>query len=68
MSVEKDEGTGQIVISLFCEGDGDDQFEIQILTGLADENLKHLKGVGRIVKKDVRLKLVAKKRDPHADW
>jgi hypothetical protein len=67
VSIDKDGRTGQIVVDLFCEGDGDDQFEIHILTGLTDKDLKHLKGVGRIVKKGIKLKLVARERDPSAD-
>ncbi len=64
VSLEKDR-RGTIVVRLFCEGDGDDSFELEILTGLKDEDLKKLKGVGKIVKSDIKLKLTARTPDPY---
>jgi hypothetical protein len=64
VSVEEDRETGELKIVFVCEGDGDDKFEFEILTGLGNKDLKKLKEVGKIKWKEMGMKLVARESEP----
>jgi hypothetical protein len=65
--IEIDEDTGEIVIGLFCEGAGEDEFNLSISTGLSNKDLKRLKKAGKTTKKVMQIKLIERKKDPYSE-
>ena len=65
LSVERfiDKDTGEIYIEFFCEGAGDDWFNFIILTGLTNKDLNNLKEEGKIINKNMKIKLLKRKSD-----
>jgi hypothetical protein len=63
--IDKDEKTGEIQIEFFCEGPGDDEFDFEILTGLTDNDLKKLKQKGKIIRKEMKIRLFSRKPDKY---
>jgi len=61
----KDEKTGEIVVSFWCEGPGEDRFVFEILTGLRDEDLEKLKGKRRLIRKEMRIRLLQREAEPY---
>ena len=63
LSVERyiDENTGEIVIELWCEGAGSDEFDLLILTGLTNEDLSNFKDKEKILLKDMKIRLLKRK-------
>lgn len=57
-----DEKTGELIIDIGCEGDGDDEYQLQIFTGLTNYEISDLDEVGKVIKKE--MKLVLKNRTP----
>jgi len=66
--VERDEATGEIKIKFFCEGPGDDVFELEILTGLKEEDLADLREVGKVVKKEMKVVLIAREPESYSEY
>ena len=64
VSVEKIRKTGEIRVVLFCEGDGDDAFELEILTGLKNKDIGTSLKVGKMAKKEMKIKLVQREPAP----
>jgi hypothetical protein len=58
-----DKSTGEITIEFWCEGPGSDEFDFIISTGLQDRDLKKLKQIGKIIKKEMQIKLLARKKE-----
>jgi len=61
--VDQDRDTGEIIIEFWCDGHGNDEFDFVILTGLWDTDLEGLKQVGKIIRKEMAIKLLARKPD-----
>ncbi len=59
-----DEVTGEIAIELVCEGAGSDEFDLLIKTGLTNEDLDGLRQVGRVVRKEMAIELLARTKEP----
>ena len=57
---EKDE----VVISIGCQGDEDDEFELEVSTGLDEDDFSLLEE-GNVIKMTGRI--VKRRRDPEAD-
>ncbi len=66
ISIFKDDKTGKIIIEFWCEGDGDDEFQFQILTGMDDDDIEELFEVGKIIRKEMRIKLVKRVSEEEA--
>ena len=62
----KDDETGNITIEFFCDGTGDDIFCFQILTGLTDKNIAELTETGKTIRKEMGIKLMARKSEEEA--
>lgn len=63
-SYEKDDDTGEIRIVFFCEGAGDDEFCLQILTGLTDEDIERLDEIGKKIRRGMEIELLKRKPEP----
>jgi len=65
LSVEviEDEETGNNVISLFCEGPGDDEYHVEVDTHMWNDEFKYWDGVGST--QEITMKLVERKPDPY---
>lgn len=63
LSVERyiDDDKGEIIIEFYCEGAGSDEFDFLILTGLTNEDLNNLKEKGKIILKNMKIKLLERK-------
>jgi len=55
-----DDKTGELVIDIYCEGDSDDEFELQILTGLTENDVDFFDKIGEIITK--QMKVILNKR------
>ena len=62
LTMEVDDETKEILIDCFCEGPADDEFHIQIQTGLTQDDLEDLDTVG--VTLPVKLILMERQPDP----
>jgi hypothetical protein len=62
VEAEKDEKTGEIVVGFSCTSDEGDTFIFEILTGLRDKDLKKLKEKGRLIRKEMNVRLL--EREP----
>ena len=60
--MEKDEKTGEIVVSFSCAGEEDDSFILDILTGLGEKDLDKLKEKGKLIRKEMKIRLL--EREP----
>jgi hypothetical protein len=60
VSVEEDERTGEIKFILFCEGEYGDEFELEVLTGLKNRDLKKLEKVrkGKKIPKEMKIRIL----------
>lgn len=67
VSVEKIKNTGKLKIVFFCEGDWDDKFSFEILTGLTNADLGNLEVKGKVIKKEMGIKLIERESDPYMD-
>jgi len=65
LAAQKDKKTGQIMVSFWCEGPGDDAFIFDILTGLKDEDLEKLKEKGKLIRKEMRIRLLQREAEPY---
>jgi len=65
--IEIDKETGEIVIYFFCEGAGEDEFKLSILTGLKNKDLKKLRKEGKTTKKEMQIKLLERKNDLYSE-
>jgi len=66
VSVDEDEKTRQLIVSLFCEGDGEDRFELEIATGLTNKQLAKLKP-DRTKTLPMEGRLTEREKDPYPD-
>jgi len=62
VEVEEDEETGNINIILFCEGAGEDEYELKIDTNLWNDDLIEWKKIGST--KKAIMTLINRKPDP----
>ena len=62
VEAEKDEKTGEIVVSFSCAGEEDDSFILDILTGLREKDLDELKEKGKLIRKEMKIRLL--EREP----
>ncbi len=67
VSIEKNRKTGELQIKFWCEGDYEDNFEFVILTGLKNEELDALQKKGKIVLREMGLKLLDRKSDQNVE-
>lgn len=67
VSIEKNKKTGELQIKFWCEGDYEDNFEFVIFTGLKNEDLDALTKKGKIVMREMGLKLLDRKSDQNAN-
>jgi hypothetical protein len=68
VSIEKNKRTGELKIVFWCDGDYDDKFRFEILTGLTNNGLDEiLLNKGEIIPKEMRLKVLERESDP-AVW
>jgi len=63
LSVEReiDNKTGEIYLEFWCEGAGSDEFDFVILTGLTNSDLQDMKEEGKIIQKNMKIKLLVRK-------
>jgi len=62
VEAEKDEKTGEIVVSFSCAGEEDDSFILDILTGLRERDLDKLREKGKLIRKEMGIRLL--EREP----
>ena len=67
MTVVKDDETGEYTIEFFCEGAGEDRFHFQILTGLTNEDIANLEEEGKIIRKEMGMKLLQREPDSYSE-
>ncbi len=67
IKTEKDDETGEIKIDFFCEGAGDDEYWLRILTKLTDADLQDLRKSGRTLKRQMLVELMKRKPEPNLD-
>jgi len=58
-----DKETGEITIEFWCDGPGSDEFDFIISAGLWDKDLENLKEIGKTIKKEMRIKLLTRKKE-----
>lgn len=59
VSIEKNKRTGELKIVFWCEGDYDDKFRFEIMTGLKNSDLDEiLLKEGKIIRRQMNLKLI----------
>jgi len=59
----KDDTTAEITIEFFCDQAGEDVFRFQILTGLTDDDIAKLTKIGKMIQREMTLKLVERKSE-----
>ena len=52
-----DEETDELIVEIGCEGDGDDEFYFDILTGLTEDDISNLDKIGKVITKEMNLVL-----------
>lgn len=50
-----DDKTGELIIDIYCEGDLDDEFELQIMTGLTEVDIDFFDKIGEITTKPMKV-------------
>lgn len=69
VSIEKNKRTGELKVVFWCDGDYDDRFRFEILTGLTNDDLGDiLKSVGKKIFVEMKLKLIERESDPEAEF
>ena len=59
-----DDKTGELIIDIYCDGDSDDEYQLQIFTGLTFEDIEDLEIKEKIFSK--KMQIVLKERIPES--
>lgn len=65
LKMEIDSNTKEIMIDMFCEGPGEDEYHLQIKTGLSQYDIEDFNIVGGTFA--AKIILVQRKPDPHPE-
>ena len=61
-----DDKTDKIIVEIYCESDSDDEYQLQIHTGLTNEFIDDYDEEGEVMAKE--MKIVLKKRELSSDF
>jgi len=67
VEAEKNEKTGKIEVGFSCAGEEDDTFIFEILTGLREQDLKKLKEKGKLIRKEMKIRLLEREPIRHRE-